>query len=81
MRFAINIRKQHDAEARDSAGSGMLFRFDPASVIQPNDPFLFRHIVLVSVLSFQGNPWRHLENGFLAAWRIWRTTTSSPAIS
>jgi hypothetical protein len=59
----------------------MLFRFDPAGFVQPNDPFLFRHIVLVSVLSFQGNPWRHLENGFLAAWRIWRTTTSSPAIS
>ena len=48
VRFAINIRKQHDAEARDPTGSGMLFRFDPASVVQPNDPFLFRHIVIVS---------------------------------
>jgi hypothetical protein len=26
----------------------MLFRFDPASVVQPNDPFLFRHIMIVS---------------------------------
>ena len=48
MRFSINIRKQHDAKTRDTTGSGMLFRFNPASGVQPNDPFLFRHVLIVS---------------------------------